>query len=498
MFNRDVLSMPDKWEYPWFAAWDLAFHLVALARVDPTSAKQQLLLLLREWYMHPNGQLPAYEFDFGDTNPPVHAWAAWRVYKIAAARGCRDLGFLERAFQKLLLNFTWWVNRKDARGKHLFAGGFLGLDNIGVFDRSRPLPGGGSLEQADGTAWMAFFCTTMLAIAFELAQHNPVYEDIASKFFEHFIAIVDAMNSLGGTGLWDEEDGFYYDQLRIDGRPPQPLRVRSMVGLIPLIAVEVIEQDVMERMPGFMKRAGWLLENRKDLARYVAYMATGGSRPHEHRLLAIPGRERLERVLRRMLDENEFLSPHGLRSLSRSYLEHPYVFPCDGAEQRVAYVPGESDSAIFGGNSNWRGPVWLPVNYLIVEALERYHHFYGDTLQVEYPTGSGRRLHLGAIARELAARLVRLFLPDGSGRRLSQGPPAGLEDDPHWRDLVVFHEYFDGDTGRGLGASHQTGWTALVARLVEDNVCPQAQAQGPQTAGTDKGEDRHALVQEPR
>jgi Glycosyl hydrolase family 63 C-terminal domain len=498
LFNRDVLSMPDKWEYPWFAAWDLAFHLVALARVDPFSAKHQLLLLLREWYMHPNGQLPAYEFDFGDANPPVHAWAAWRIYKIAAARGCRDLAFLERAFQKLLLNFTWWVNRKDARGKHLFAGGFLGLDNIGVFDRSRPLPGGGSLEQADGTAWMAFYCTTMLAIAFELARHNPAYEDIASKFFEHFIAIVDAMNSLGGTGLWDEEDGFYYDQLRVDGRPPQPLRVRSMVGLIPLIAVEVIEQDVVSQMPGFLKRARWLLANRKDLARYVAYMATGGDRPHEHRLLAIPSRDRLERVLRRMLDEGEFLSPHGLRSLSRGHRDHPYVFRCDGVEQRVAYVPGESDSTMFGGNSNWRGPVWFPVNYLIVEALERYHHFYGDTLQVECPTGSGRKMNLGAVARELAARLVRLFLPDGSGRRPSQGPPAGLEHDPHWRDLVVFHEYFDGDTGRGLGASHQTGWTALVARLIEDNVCPGEGAPALPSVGLAEGEHRHALVQEPQ
>jgi hypothetical protein len=497
LFNRDVLSMPDKWEYPWFAAWDLAFHLVALARVDPFSAKHQLLLLLREWYMHPNGQLPAYEFDFGDANPPVHAWAVWRVYKIAAARGCRDVAFLERAFQKLLLNFTWWVNRKDARGKHLFAGGFLGLDNIGVFDRSRPLPGGGSLEQADGTAWMAFYCTTMLGIAFELARHNPVYQDIASKFFEHFIAIVDAMNSLGGTGLWDEQDGFYYDQLRVDGRPPEPLRVRSMVGLIPLIAAEVIEQDTVASLPGFLKRAQWLLDHRQDLARYVAYMATGGSRSHEHRLLAIPSRERLERVLRRMLDEDEFLSPHGLRSLSRSYRDHPYVFRCDGVEQRVAYVPGDSDSAMFGGNSNWRGPVWFPVNYLIVEALERYHHFYGDTLKVECPTGSGRRLNLRGVARELAARLVRLFLPDGTGRRPSQRPPAGLENDPHWRDLVVFHEYFDGDTGRGLGASHQTGWTALVARLIEDNVCPAAAATGPRADGREEGEPRHALVQEP-
>jgi hypothetical protein len=504
LFNRDVVSMPDKWEYPWYATWDLAFHMVAMARIDPDFAKAQLLLFLREWYMHPNGQLPAYEFDFGDTNPPVHAWACWRVYKIASARGRRDLGFLERAFQKLLLNFTWWVNRKDVRGRHLFAGGFLGLDNIGVFDRSRPLPGGGSLEQADGTAWMAFYCTTLLAMAFELAAHNPAYEDIASKFFEHFIAIVDAMNSLGGTGLWDEQDGFYYDQLRIDGRPPEPLRLRSMVGIIPLFAAEVIEHDVLDRMPGFAKRARWLLEHRQDLARYVSYMQTGGCRPHEHRLLAVPSRDRLERVLRRVLDENEFLSPYGVRSLSRWYRDHPYVLRCDGTEQHVAYVPGESDSPMFGGNSNWRGPVWLPVNFLLIEALERYDHFYGETLQVECPTGSGRRMTLCAVARELAARVVRLFLPDASGRRPSQGPPAGLEDDPHWRDLVVFHEYFDGDTGRGLGASHQTGWTALVARLIEDDVCPAAaahkhdgQAEGALTAGGSQKDQDHAFIQEP-
>jgi hypothetical protein len=477
LFNRDVVSMPDTWEYPWFASWDLAFHMVVMARIDPAFAKDQLLLFLREWYMHPNGQLPAYEFDFGDANPPVHAWACWRVYKIAASRGHRDVAFLERAFLKLLLNFTWWVNRKDVRGKNLFAGGFLGLDNIGVFDRSKPLPGGVLLEQADGTAWMGFFCTTMLAIAFELARHNPAYEDVASKFFEHFIAIVDAVNSLGGTGLWDEEDGFYYDQLRADGRPPQRLRVRSMVGIIPLFAAEVLEHDLLDRMPGFAKRARWLLEHRQDLARYVSYMQAGGCRPHEHRLLAIPGRDRLERVLRRVLDENEFLSPHGVRSLSRAYRDHPYVFRSDGAERRVAYVPGDSDSALFGGNSNWRGPVWLPVNYLLIEALERYDHFYGETLRVECPTGSGRRLTLGEVARELAKRLAHLFLPDGSGRRPSQGPPAGLENDPHWRDLLLFHEYFDGDSGRGLGASHQTGWTALVARLIEDNVCPKEAAR---------------------
>jgi hypothetical protein len=472
LFSRDVLSMPDKWEYPWFATWDLGFQCVAFANFDPAFAKEQLLLLLREWYMHPNGQLPAYEWDFGSVNPPVHAWASWRVYKIAAARGHRDRSFLERAFQKLLLSFTWWVNRKDVRGKHLFAGGFLGLDNIGVFDRNRPLPGGGQLEQADGTAWMAFFCTTMLAIALELARDNAVYEDIASKFFEHFIAIADAMNTLGGTGLWDEEDGFYYDQLRLEGRAPVPLRVRSLVGLIPLIAVEVLEQETMERYPGFINRARWLLEHRADLSQYVSYCDTGGCRPEHRRLLAIPSRQRLLRVLPRLLDENEFLSAHGIRSLSRAHRDRPYVFRCGDEEHRVAYVPGESDSPMFGGNSNWRGPVWFPMNYLLIEALERYGHFYGDTLQVEFPTGSGRRFPLTEVARELSARLVRLFLPGPDGFLPSQRPPAGLEDDPCWRDLVLFHEYFDGDTGRGLGASHQTGWTALVARLIEDNVCP--------------------------
>jgi hypothetical protein len=474
LFNRDVLSMPDKWEYPWYATWDLAFHMVAFARIDTAFAKSQLLLLLREWYMHPNGQMPAYEFDFSDTNPPVFAWAAWRVYKISGPRGARDRAFLERAFQKLLLNFTWWVNRKDVRGKHLFAGGFLGLDNVGVFDRSKPLPGGAILEQADGTAWMAFYCTTMLAIAIELAREDVVYEDIASKFFEHFVAIVDAMNALGGKGLWDEEVGFYYDQLRLDGRPPVPLRVRSLVGLIPLIAVEVLEHNLMERLPGFAKRVRWFLENRKDLARHITYLAAEGCPSREHRLLAIPSRERLERVLHRMLDENEFLSPFGIRSLSRYYKDHPYVLRLDGSEQRVAYVAGESSTAMFGGNSNWRGPIWFPVNYLLIEALERYGHFYGETLQVEFPTGSGQRLTLSAIARELALRLARLFLPGPDGFRPSQCPPAGLEGDAHWSDLVLFYEYFDGDNGRGLGASHQTGWTALLARLIEDNVCPRA------------------------
>ncbi len=463
---RDVISMPDKWEYPWFAAWDLAFHTVAFARVDVEFAKHQLLLFLREWYMHANGQLPAYEFAFGDVNPPVHAWACWRVYKMSGPRGGRDRQFLERAFQKLLINFTWWVNRKDAEGKHLFGGGFLGLDNIGVFDRSQPLPTGGHLEQADGTAWMAFYCSTMLSMAIELASEDRAYEDVASKFFEHFIAIVDAMNSLGGTGLWDETDGFYYDQLHANGSS-EPLRVRSMVGLIPLFAVENLEMRVLESLPGFRKRMQWFLENRSDLARHITYMRDADD-GHGHRLLAIPSRERLERVLRVLLDEREFLSAHGVRALSRVHRDHPFVFGVNGSEYRVEYQPGESNSGLFGGNSNWRGPIWMPLNFLLVESLERYHHFYGDALKVECPTGSGRFVSLQGAAHEIATRLGRLFLRGADGRRPVHGADARYADDPHWRDLVLFYEYFHGDDGRGVGASHQTGWSALAVRLVED------------------------------
>ena len=465
LYNRDVLSMPDKWEYPWYAAWDLAFHMIPFAHLDADFAKQQLVLMLREWYMHPNGQIPAYEFAFSDVNPPVHAWAAWRVYKMTAPRGHRDRLFLSRVFQKLLLNFTWWVNRKDVRGRHLFAGGFLGLDNIGVFDRSQTLPQGGYLEQADGTAWMAFYCATLLAMALELAQDDPAYEDLASKFFEHFVAIVDAMNTLGGSGLWDETDGFYYDQLHVDGRQV-PLRVRSLVGLMPLCAVEVLDQDQLDRAPGFTKRLHWFIENRKDLRRHISYAESGPHYRRGARLLAIPSRERLERVLRLMLDENEFLSPYGIRSMSRYHREHPYMLNEVNGTEAVRYVPGESSTALFGGNSNWRGPVWFPINYLLIEALERYYHFYGDTLMVECPTGSGRRLNLAEVARELATRLTRLFLRDGQGRRPCHGDDPRFIGDPHWRDLLLFHEYFHGDTGRGLGASHQTGWTALVTRLL--------------------------------
>ena len=472
LFNRDILSMPDKWEYPWYAAWDLAFHMIPMAVVDPEFAKSQLLLLLREWYMHPNGQIPAYEWAFSDVNPPVHAWACWRVYKMTGPRGGRDRDFLARAFQKLLINFTWWVNRKDVHGKHLFAGGFLGLDNIGVFDRSRPLPGGGHLEQADGTAWMAFYCATMLSMALELARYDSTYEDVASKFFEHFVAIADAMNCLGGTGLWDDEDGFYYDQLQLDGQLHR-LKIRSMVGVIPLFAVEVLEQDHLEQLPGFRRRMEWFLQHRGDLARDISYL----EKPRDdgtvdmHRLLAIPARDRLEHALVYLLDENEFLSEYGIRALSRVHKDKPYVFWA-GEEHRVDYVPGESTVNLFGGNSNWRGPIWFPVNYLLIEALERYHHFYGDDFRVQCPTGSGKWMTLSEVAEELSRRLRNLFLPDAAGRRACHGDDARYQDDPHYRDLVLFYEYFHGDTGRGIGANHQTGWTALIARMLSHDDDP--------------------------
>jgi len=476
LHNRDVLSMPDKWEYPWYAAWDLAFHMIPFAQVDPEFAKQQLVLFLREWYMHPNGQLPAYEFALGDVNPPVHAWACWRVYKMTGPRGGRDRVFLERCFQKLLMNFTWWVNRKDVEGNHLFGGGFLGLDNIGVFDRSKPLPGGGHLEQADGTAWMAFYCATMLSMALELASEEPAYEDLASKFFEHFVAITDAINTLGGSGLWDEQDGFYYDQLHVD-HTHMPLRIRSLVGVIPLFAVEILEEKVIDRLPGFRKRMDWFLKHRSDLARHISYMESDDGDGHGHRLLAIPSKERLARVLRYVLDESEFLSPHGVRSVSKVHEREPFVLHVDGHEHRVEYTPAESDTGLFGGNSNWRGPVWFPLNYLLIEALERYAHFYGESLKVECPTGSGTWMTLDQVARELGARLGSLFLRDDFGRRPVHGDEKRYQSDPAWRDLVLFYEYFHGDTGRGVGASHQTGWSALAVRCLEDAARARAGEQ---------------------
>ncbi len=465
VYANDVLSMPDKWEYPWFAAWDLAFHMIPMARVDPDFAKSQLELMLREWYMHPNGQIPAYEWNFRDVNPPVHAWACWRVYKISAPAGHRDITFLERTFQKLLLNFTWWVNRKDVQGRHVFAGGFLGLDNIGLFDRSQPLPSGQSLAQADGTAWMAFYCATMLSIALELAQFNAAYEDIASKFFEHFIQIVDAMNEMGGTGLWDEEDGFYYDQLLIEGKNSIPLRVRSMVGLIPLLAVEVLDENLINKLPGFRKRLEWFLSNRPDLAQHISN-TTKCESGTLLRLLSIPSRDRLRRVLQHVLDSDQFLSPYGLRSLSRSYADNPYVFRLDGMEARLCYEPAESQTSLFGGNSNWRGPIWFPVNYLLIEALERYHHFYEDTLLVEFPAGSGELMNLSKVAEQIALRLSSIFTLNAKGYRPCFGDNFRYTEDPHWRDYVLFHEYFHGDIGCGLGANHQTGWTALITRCL--------------------------------
>ncbi|PTX99839.1 glucosidase [Verrucomicrobia bacterium LW23] len=465
LFNREVISMPDKWEYPWYAAWDLAFHMIPMAQIDGAFAKKQLILMLREWYMHPNGQIPAYEFNFSDVNPPVHAWAAWRVYKLTGQRHKRDTQFLESVFQKLLINFTWWVNRKDTAGNNLFSGGFLGLDNIGVFDRSKPLPGGGYLQQADGTAWMAFYCLTMLAISLELAQYNPVYEDMASKFFEHFISISEAINKFGGTGLWDEEDGFYYDQYKV-GNESIPMRLRSLVGLLPLIAIEVLEESKIKKLTGFTKRLEWFLTHRDPNGENKMFCRTGA---HDTlRMLAIPSPKRLRRALRYMLDENEFLSPYGIRSVSKVYKNEPYIFRYGGEEHKVEYVPGESNSYMFGGNSNWRGPIWLPINYLLIEALERYHHFYDKMLVVECPTGSGNMMTLQQVAEEISRRLCRLFLPDENGIRPCHGGDLRFATDPNWKDLVLFHEYFHAETGKGLGASHQTGWTALVAKLLED------------------------------
>ncbi|MES2568423.1 MAG: glucosidase [Verrucomicrobiota bacterium] len=466
VYANDVLSMPDKWEYPWYAAWDLAFHMVPMARVDPDFAKDQLQLLLREWYMHPSGQIPAYEWNFGDVNPPVHAWACWRVYKISAKRGERDTLYLERCFQKLLVNFTWWVNRKDVQGRHIFSGGFLGLDNIGLFDRSSPLPSGQSLAQADGTAWMAFYCGTMLSMALELALTRPAYEDIASKFFEHFIEIVDAMNAIGGEGLWDEQDGFYYDQLLIEGAQTIPLRVRSLVGIIPLLACEVLDQRVVEKLPGFRKRMRWFIKNRPDLSRHISCMQRSTHEEEEFRMLSIPSRERLVRVLHYVLDENEFLSPFGIRSLSRIYEKHPYTLHLDGADYGICYEPAESRSNLFGGNSNWRGPIWFPINYLLIEVLERYHHFYGESLQVEFPTGSGNRMTLDKVAAQLALRLSKIFTLDEKNRRPCFGDNFRYANDPNWQDNVLFHEYFHADIGCGLGANHQTGWTALITRCL--------------------------------
>jgi hypothetical protein len=470
LYNSDVISMPDKWEYPWYAAWDLAFHCLPLALVDSEFAKEQLILMLREWYMHPNGQLPAYEWAFGDVNPPVHAWAAWRVYKIEKKRrGVGDIKFLQRVFHKLLLNFNWWVNRKDAEGNNIFQGGFLGLDNIGVFDRSRPLPTGGHIEQSDGTSWMAMYALNLMAIALELAQHDPAYEDVASKFWEHFLYIAKAMNDRGHghASLWDEADGFFYDVLHTQDGEMFPMKVRSMVGLIPLFAVETIEPDVLNQLPNFKRRMDWFIEHRPDLTGNVASMCAPGV--GERLLMSIVNQEQLRRVLRVMLHEEEFLSPYGIRALSRIHQEKPYVLEVNGEAHRVHYEPGESTSGLFGGNSNWRGPIWFPVNYLLIESLQKFHYYLGNEYKVEYPTGSGQRGTLWDVASELSRRLTHIFLRNGDGTRAVHGNCAKFQTDPHWRDLLLFYEYFHGDNGSGVGASHQTGWTGLVAKLIQQS-----------------------------
>jgi hypothetical protein len=468
LYNDDILAMPDGWEYPWYAAWDLAFHVISWALIDPHFAKSQLVRLTRERYMHPNGQLPAYEWAFDDVNPPVHAWAALRVYKIEAKRngGMGDVTFLERVFQKLLLNFTWWVNRKDLTGRNVFQGGFLGLDNIGVFDRSAALPTGGYLAQSDGTSWMAVYALNMFAIATELAKMNTVYEDIANKFFEHFLYIADAMNARDDDqGLWDPADEFYYDQLFLPDGERIPLKVRSVVGIVPVFAVETLSPATLEHLPELKKRVEWFLLNRPELAENVACIELSGMR--ERRLLAIVNPDRLRRILRHVFDENEFLSPHGVRMLSRFHREQPYVLEVGGAKFNVDYEPAESTSGLFGGNSNWRGPVWFPLNYLLIESLQKFHYYLGDDYTIEFPTRSGRMLTLWECSQELARRLLALFRRGADGRRPFNGDDALFQNDPHWRDQILFHEYFHGDTGEGLGASHQTGWTALVAKMVQ-------------------------------
>jgi hypothetical protein len=470
LYNDDIISMPDKWEYPWYAAWDLAFHCIPIALIDPDFAKEQLILLLREWYMHPNGQLPAYEWAFGDVNPPVHAWAAWRVYKIERrVRGVADRAFLEKVFHKLLLNFTWWVNRKDPEGMNIFQGGFLGLDNIGVFDRSAPLPTGGNLEQSDGTSWMGMYCLNMMAIALELAKEDPAYEDVASKFFEHFVNIAHAMNDMGANGrsLWNDEDGFYYDVLQLPSGEEHFVKIRSMVGLIPLFAVETLEPEIVDRLPGFKRRMQWFMDNHADVPEHIE--TTQRSARGVRRLLSLVNRKQLKRVLARMLDETEFLSPYGVRALSRYHLDHPYEVSVNGQVNRVRYEPAESATGLFGGNSNWRGPVWFPVNYLLIESLQKFHHYFGEDFKVACPADSGSECDLWQVAAEISRRLTRIFLRGEDGRRPFAGGAEVFQSDPHWKDLILFYEYFHGDNGAGIGASHQTGWTGLVAKLIEQS-----------------------------
>ena len=474
LYNRTVISMPDKWEYPWYAAWDLAFHAIPFTKIDPQFAKDQLVLFLREWYMHPNGQIPAYEWNFSDVNPPVHAWAVWRVYKMTDARGERDQVFLAECFHKLMLNFTWWVNRKDPDGKNVFSGGFLGLDNIGAFDRSKPLPDGTELVQADATAWMAFYAGTMLSIAMELADHDKAYEGVASKFLEHFVAIAEATHDICKGGLWHEEDGFYYDLLRVNGEE-KPMAILSLVGLLPICSVEILAESVIDRLPLFKRRMEWFLEHNKiferDESSFIFGKEEDGTQVGKI-LISMASRSRLERVLKILFDEDHFLSPYGIRSLSKSHEKHPFKIKLDGANHTVAYTPAESDNYLFGGNSNWRGPVWFPVNYLIIEALQKYHEFFGESFTVEYPTGSGNRITLDKAAEDISNRLISLFQVDEDGNRPIHRDHADIYRKPEFNDLVLFYEYFHGDNGRGVGASHQTGWTGLVAKLLEKKKRP--------------------------
>ena len=467
--NCDVISMPDNWEYPWYAAWDLAFHCIAMAPIDPEFAKAQLVLMTREWYMHPNGQLPAYEWAFGDVNPPVHAWAAWRVFQIDRKRrgDAGDLAFLERMLHKLLLNFTWWVNRKDMHGNNVFEGGFLGLDNIGIFDRSHPLPGGGYISQADATSWMAMYSLNLMRISLELALHNHVYEDIATKFFEHFLEIAGAINNVdnNGGGLWDPDDEFYYDKMHLPDGRSIVMKIRSIVGLIPLFAVETLEPELLAKVPDFNHRLKWFLQIPARSGEFGFSLGRGGR--GERRLLSLLRGHRMKCLLRRALDPAEFLSDFGIRSLSKYHQDHPFVLNCNGTTLSAQYAPGESQSNMFGGNSNWRGPVWFPINYLLIESLQKFHHYYGDDFKVECPIGTGKQATLAEVGTELSRRLTSLFLLNSAGERPALAGSDKQRRDPHFRDNLLFHEYFHGDNGRGLGAEHQTGWTALVAKLLQ-------------------------------
>ena len=465
--NADIISMPDKWEYPWYATWDLAFHCIPIAMIDPDFAKEQLLLFTREWFMHPNGQLPAYEWNFSDVNPPVHSWATWRVYKMDAIKtGKGDIEFLERVFHKLLINFTWWVNKKDRDGRNIFQGGFLGLDNIGVFDRSSDLPVDGHLDQADGTSWMAMFSLNMLRISLELAKTNPIYQDLATKFFEHFLYIAESMTNMGseGIGLWDEEDKFYYDALHLNDQYFH-LKIRSIVGLIPLFAVEVLEPELMSQLSEFEGRLTWVLKNKPELAKLISRWNEKGT--GERRLLSLLRGHRMKKLLKRMLDESEFLSEYGIRSLSKYHDKNPYKLELEGKVYDIKYIPAESDSHLFGGNSNWRGPIWFPINFLIIESLERFHHYYGDDFKIEYPTNSGKYFTIKQVAEKLSERLVKIFLKDENNKRPVYGYNSKIQNDKHFNNYILFHEYFNGDNGAGLGASHQTGWTGLMAKLLQ-------------------------------